>query len=62
MIFTKQPKFVIGVPITFMFKYNPKQFEIVGDSSWHDNSWDSNDIQYINGKRLYRRILIRKIK
>jgi Adenine-specific methyltransferase EcoRI len=48
----------MGVPITFLEKYNPKQFEILG------NEYDFN-IQggrgYINGKRMYSRIFI-KIK
>lgn len=46
---------VMGVPITFMDKYNPEQFEIVkfrkGD--------DDKDLR-INGKCPYFRILIRK--
>ena len=46
---------VMGVPITFLDKYNPEQFEIVkfrkGD--------DDNDLTY-NGRCPYFRILIRK--
>ncbi|MCK9302053.1 MAG: adenine-specific methyltransferase EcoRI family protein [Bacteroidales bacterium] len=48
---------VMGVPITFLDKYNPEQFEIVkfrkGD--------DDKDLS-INGKCPYFRILIRRIK
>lgn len=48
---------VIGVPITFLSKYNPDQFEIIkfrkGD--------DDKDLT-INGKSPYFRILIRKKK
>ncbi|MEK6882899.1 MAG: adenine-specific methyltransferase EcoRI family protein [Nanoarchaeota archaeon] len=48
---------VVGVPITFMDKYNPEQFEIIkfrkGD--------DDKDL-CINGKCPYFRILIRKKK
>lgn len=48
---------VIGVPITFLDKYNPEQFEIVkfrkGD--------DDKDLR-INGKCPYFRILIRKLR
>ncbi len=48
---------VMGVPITFLDKYNPEQFEIVkfrkGD--------DDKDLS-INGKCPYFRILIKKIK
>lgn len=46
-----------GVPITFLFKYNPTQFEIIkfrkGD--------DDKDLS-VNGKAPYFRILIRKIR
>lgn len=49
----------MGVPITFLDKYNPEQFEIIG------NEYDLN-IEggrcYVNGKRLYSRILIRRIQ
>jgi hypothetical protein len=47
----------MGVPITFLDKYNPKQFEILG------NEYDLNIEKgrgYINGKRMYGRIFIRK--
>mgnify|MGYP003799003049 FL=1 len=51
---------VMGVPITFMQYYNPEQFEIVGDSRYHDGQGFSDDINFINGKGLYRRILIKR--
>ena len=53
---------VMGVPITFMDKYNPEQFEILGDSRFHDGQEFSDDINIINGKTLYRRLLIRRKK
>lgn len=53
---------VMGVPITFMQYYNPDQFEILGDSRYHDGQNYSDDINVINGKTLYRRILIRRRK
>lgn len=53
---------VMGVPITFMDKFNPDQFEVLGDSRYHDGQDFSNDINVINGKTLYRRILIRRKK
>jgi len=53
---------VMGVPITFMQYYNPNQFEILGDSRYHDGQNYSDDINVINGKTLYRRILIRRRK
>lgn len=51
---------IMGVPITFLDKYNPEQFEILGDSRFHDGQTFSDDINIINGKTLYRRLLIRK--
>lgn len=51
---------VMGVPTTFLSKWNPDQFEILGDSRYHDGSLESNDINFINGKAKFRRILIRR--
>lgn len=59
---------VMGVPITFLDKYNPKQFEIVSANNYRIN----DNIPYkkhglikdkdgaINGKPTYARILIRR--
>ena len=59
---------VMGVPITFLDKYCPTQFEIVGWSRHNDLDMDGgywlggcNDAT-INGKIVYRRILIRRKK
>lgn len=49
---------VMGVPITFMTKYNPEQFEILGTST----SDMLKGAPYINGKRIYERLIIRKRK
>ena len=46
----------MGVPITFLDKYNPDQFEILG------NEYDLNIPKgrgYVNGKRMYGRIFIK---
>ena len=57
---------VMGVPITFLDKYCPTQFEIIGlmsgakDSSLINGN-DGRAKFYINGKGVYARILIRKI-
>ena len=51
---------VMGVPITFIYSYNPAQFEILGSSRYHDDSNIANDINFIDGKSLYSRILIRQ--
>ena len=54
----------MGVPITFIDKYCPEQFEIIGLMSGvkHDvfiNGDDGRAKFYINGKGVYARILIR---
>ena len=46
----------MGVPITFMDKYNPNQFEIIGTSTTDM----PKGAPYVNGKRIYERILIRR--
>lgn len=59
---------VIGVPVTFMYKYNPDQFEIIGMAedngkglSGEAAEWDRlNPHCIINGKAMYKRIFIRK--
>ena len=52
---------VIGVPITFLDKYCPTQFEIVGiaNSARYIGSFPCLTI--IDGKKIYNRILIRKL-
>ncbi|MBQ9726840.1 MAG: adenine-specific methyltransferase EcoRI family protein [Kiritimatiellae bacterium] len=50
---------MMGVPITFLDKYNPDQFEIVGD----DVSLGATKGRfYVNGRRLYSRLVIRRRK
>ena len=56
---------IMGVPITFLDKYNPEQFEIIGTSSLLANPIMINNKRctgrfYIDGHRLYDRILIKK--
>ena len=52
---------VIGVPITFLDKYCPEQFEIIGDAcNGSDHQWDYFK-PIINGKFIYKRILIKRI-
>lgn len=60
---------VMGVPITFMDKYNPDQFEIIGSDFQVRNGlldeiiregWNGKlDRGYVNGERKYGRILIK---
>ena len=50
---------VMGVPITFLDKYCPEQFEIIGVANHgKDNEYDLF-APIINGKKIYKRILIR---
>lgn len=51
---------LMAVPITFMQYYNPEQFEIVGDSRYHDGQDFADDINMIDGKVKYRRLLVRR--
>lgn len=68
----KDYKGVMGVPITFLDKYNPDQYEIIGsDYDVKDGllpeivkpNWSGKiDRAYINGKRMYARLLIKNKK
>jgi hypothetical protein len=58
---------VMGVPITYLGKHNPEQFQIIGltgnrtapeDMKIHPFS--RHDRPYLNGKRMFGRVLIRK--
>ena len=56
---------VMGVPITFLDKYNPEQFEIIGHE--HDlNGNGGRGIAHgqfeVKNKGVYKRILIQRIK
>ena len=63
---------IMGVPISFLDKYSPEQFEIVGSDyevkegklpEIVNPNWQSRlDRGYINGNRIYSRILIRRKK
>ena len=51
---------VMGVPITFLDKYCPEQFEIVGLDRYVEDNPHYGHRFTINGKETYARILIRK--
>ena len=58
---------VMGVPITFLDKYNPEQFEILGKSDDFaepvtiGGNYKKNPGRfYIHGKRMYDRLVIRR--
>lgn len=52
-------KGIMGVPITFLNKHNPEQFDIVGEANHgSDNEFDLFK-PTVDGKLIYKRILIR---
>ena len=59
---------VMGVPITFLDKYNPEQFEIIGSDMAEGTRFAAGLFIegsrykqcYVNGSRIYKRIFIRK--
>ena len=61
---------VMGVPITFLDKYNPKQFEILDANDYRENENVPKKAHglikdkdgCINGKPVYARILIKRKK
>lgn len=53
---------IMGVPISFLGKHNPEQFEIIGEANHgSDNQYDLFK-PVVDGKELFPRILIRRIK
>ncbi len=58
---------MMGVPISFLDKYCPEQFELLGMTENNDDlqpyrkaGFKKYDRPYIDGKRMYSRLLIRK--
>ena len=55
---------IMGVPITYLDKHNPSEYDIVGCTYSYGipNEWDKNTNMnpIIDGKTIYKRILIRK--
>ena len=58
---------LMGVPITFLDKYNPDQFEIIGasdngvvDDAFKIPHFKKHNEPYVDGKKIYKRIFIRK--
>ena len=52
----------MGVPITFLDKYNPEQFELIGLDRYVDDNPNYGRRFKINGKEIYARILIKNKK
>ena len=53
---------VMGVPITFLDKWNPQQFEVIGE--FNHGCGNEYDLAkpIVNGKEIYKRIAIRRRK
>lgn len=58
---------VMGVPITFLDKYNPEQFEIIGcsdngavDDKYKLPHFKKHNEPYIAGKKVYKRVFTRR--
>lgn len=55
---------IMGVPVTFLDKYNPEQFELLGCSYSYGRpeEWDANTNMSpsVNGEDIYKRLLIRR--
>ena len=55
---------IMGVPITFLDKYNPDQFELVGCSYDYGRpkGWpkDINMSPSVNGRNIYKRLFIKR--
>ena len=51
---------IMGVPITFLNKYNPKQFDILGIANSARYIGDIECYTIINGKRKYNRLIIKR--
>lgn len=53
---------VMGVPVTFLDKFNPEQFEIIGAMTTTKVDEYNYGYPYVNGVKIYARILIKKKK
>jgi len=53
---------ITGVPITFLDKYNPKQFEILAQMATTKIDEFNYGYPYVKGNRIYARILIKRKK
>ncbi len=50
----------MGVPVTFVDKYNPEQFEVLGNlGSYAPDGYSLASAIFVNGNKIYKRILIR---
>lgn len=53
----------MGVPVTFVDKYNPEQFEILGNlGSYAPDGYSLSSAIFIDGRKIFKRILVRNKK
>jgi hypothetical protein len=53
----------MGVPVSFLSKYNPDQFEILGNlGSYAPDGYSLSGAVYVEGRKIYKRILIKHKK
>lgn len=51
----------MGVPVTFLDKYNPDQFEIIGNlGCYAPDGYSLIGAIYVKGKKLFKRIAIKR--
>ena len=68
LLFAHKCNGIMGVPITFMDKYNANQFQIIGATEsegkgFSNGLWIGGIAQaIINGERVYKRLFIRSKK
>ena len=53
---------VMGVPITFIYKHNPEQFEIIGLDRYSDLNNTPGERFSVDGREKFARVLIQRIK
>ena len=55
---------IMGVPISFLDKYCPEQFEIIGHEHDLKGTGDSESVNQflVDGKGVFKRILIRNVQ
>ena len=52
----------MGVPVTFLDKYNPNQFEIIASMTTTKKDEYNYGYPYVSGNKLYARIIIKRRK
>ena len=68
LLFAEKRNGIMGVPITFMDRFSPEQFEIIGATEsegkgfsnglWNESSGIAQPV--VNGQRKYKRLFVRQ--